>query len=478
MEAFNASTNLTSDLVLMQADKAGYRDVSIAIGNSRLKRLEELLDAVDCLKSSLERRITDFRQRKPNRSLMDLPDELLVCIFEMTEPSLSQLMGWSLVCKKTRRITISIPSLWARQGLSTLMPPTTIDLIVTRSGTHKHYLNVESPLVPNDSITKHCHRWSRMYFDEKFKVSDLKLFQRIAPSSKLTSLHTLSLTASHPNIRVLNYEFNDDWQPTNLKHLDCTYTMPIGLAVSTLTQCHFDFDRVIDIVGLAALLASSPLLETLGISLGDMDGIDLDVDDQVEHLSLQNFSFTSYGADQNVVREFLLATSFPNVTSLSIDIQTGRYVDSTRASSSFRQVVEGIEFNFEGLKELDLKVDVGELDDDGFYDLFYMDEMFSHFPRSIESFSLAACDVSLRANSGNPYRGGTFSTFSKLRSIKFTGCNRLDTHFFEELADRFMKKKIRLDILEVQNCRSTNTNVDIKEDKVKMLFQDAGVLQA
>lgn len=476
MEVFNASTNLTSDLVLMQADKAGDRDVSIAIGNSRLKRLEELLYAVDCLKSSLERRISDFRQRKLTRSLMDLPDELLVCIFEMTEPSLSKLMGWSLVCRRVRLITISIPSLWERQIISTSMPSAVIDLLISRSRKHDHCLSVKSPLVPNDAISKHCHMWSSLFFD-KLNASDLQLFQYIAPSSKLTSLHTISCSAapydpydSYPNLKVVDYEFNNDWRPPNLKYLRCSYAMPKGLAVSTLRHCFFRFDRAIDIGGLAALLAANPLLETLGIILRDMDELDMDAHEQIEHRALQSFSFTSYGADEDVVREFLQATSFPNVATLSIDI--------ARATSSFWQVLPVIGYNFAGIKNFDLKVGVEDVDDDGdFCYMLHMDDMFSHLPRSIESFSLAAFDMILLAHS-DTYRVGTYGTFSELRSIQFNGCNCLDDHFFEELADRFMKEKIRLDALVVQNCQLAYTNVDIKEDEVKMLFQGAGVLQA
>lgn len=109
-------------------------------------------------KSTLERRVSDFCHRRRKRTLMDLPEELLVLILEMTSPGLTELMGWSPVCTKIRRITISALSLWARQRISTSMTPTMVDKIICRSGTQGHDLLVKSSLVPSDTLSKHCHK--------------------------------------------------------------------------------------------------------------------------------------------------------------------------------------------------------------------------------------------------------------------------------------------------------------------------------
>lgn len=78
---------LTSNAVLEQAYRTSDRDTSISVANSILSGMEELLGAIDFLKSSLQRRITHFRQYKPCRTITDLPDELLVLIFDIARPS-------------------------------------------------------------------------------------------------------------------------------------------------------------------------------------------------------------------------------------------------------------------------------------------------------------------------------------------------------------------------------------------------------
>lgn len=149
---------------------------------------------------------------------MDLPEELLVLILEMTSPGLTELMGWSPVCTKIRRITISALSLWARQRTSTSMTPTMVDKIIYRSGTQGHDLFVKSSLVPSDTLSKHCHKWSDITL-YTLTSYEFQPFQSLTPSSKFTSLRSLSVESSYWN--PTNQVFNSDWRPTNLNRLNC-----------------------------------------------------------------------------------------------------------------------------------------------------------------------------------------------------------------------------------------------------------------
>lgn len=225
-DGLTSSPFQTSDQVLYQLSSVRDRDTAILSGNSRLKQLKELHDTIDFLKTSLEKRIFYFCQRKPNRSLIDLPDELLAIILEMTTQTLSDLMGLSLVCKKLRLITISIPSLWARHCIDTSMPEDAVDLIVSRSGTRALHLKVESPYVPNDVLSSYCDRWEDIVLCG-LSVSELQLFQRLSPSADLTSLRSLRILGSSYSPYLS--KFDNDWRPANLENLYCSLSIPMGL---------------------------------------------------------------------------------------------------------------------------------------------------------------------------------------------------------------------------------------------------------
>lgn len=397
---------------------------------------------------------------------MDLPDELLGYIFEMTSPDLSFLKGWSLVCKKMRRVTVSTPRLWAHQRISSLMSPAMIDKIVSRSGTLDLRLEVKSPLVPIDAISTYCHRWSAITL-VKLKASDFRLFQSLTPSSKLTSLCSLTLIASNSN-----YQFNDDWRLANLTHLDSYCGLPTGLTASTLTYCSFHFHNVIDIRGLSTFLSSTPFLETLRIDLSYAKSSVLE-DDLAELPSLQKFSVQLYQADRGAVMHILRAISMPNVTTLSVEILDGTSI----ASESLWTVVTG----FKHLEILNLKVtcevyEVEEYDGDPPEedDSWYLDDLLAFLPDSMKSLSLTIRDIRLRVDCDVPFSA---FRFKGLRSVRFEECNRLDVNFFKELATRFKGEKILLDVLDIRECRDINSE-ECTEEAVKVLFRDAGVLQA
>lgn len=387
---------------------------------------------------------------------MDLPDELLAYIFEMTSPGLLVLKDWSLVCKKMRRITISTPRLWTYQRISLSMSPTTIEKIMRRSGTHGHDLLVKSPLVPNEALSKHCHRWSAITLDE-LTASEFQLFQSLAPSLKLTSLCSLSLTPPNSNA----YVFNSDWRPANLKRLSCSNIIPTELPVSTLTYCFLRLERDIDIHRIATFLSSAPLLEGLHLETFERaSGLGGTV---VELPSLQDFSF--YLGDAT----FLQVISMPNVTTLSVEVFCLDSMDRLWT------VVKGIEGKFKHLESLDLEVTYMVFDkeeDDDLDDALYMDELLASFPDSIKCLSITIRDKILCANRDIP-----FGTFDDLRTVKFNNCNCLDFDFFEDLAARFKEEEILLDVLEIWNCETTFSKKCVLEEAVKVLFIDDGVLQ-
>lgn len=432
--------------------------------------MKELHDTIDFLKTSLEKRIFYFCQRKPNRSLIDLPDELLAIILEMTTQTLSDLMGLSLVCKKLRLITISIPSLWARHCIDTSMPEDAVDLIVSRSGTRALHLKVESPYVPNDALFSYCDRWEDIVLCG-LSASELQLFQRLSPSADLTSLRSLRILGSSGYVPYL-YKFDNDWRPANLENLHCSLSIPMGLNASTLTNCCFDFDSYINIISLANFLSFAACLTQLSINIGQIETIDRDDDVQIELPSLQNFLFHSYRASEDAVLAILQATSFPNVTILSVTTAAGGVVDAFEIRSCCKTILEEIMGNLQHLEGLNLKVDCGEPDDEDDAISFCLDEVFANLPDSIKSLSFTACDMGLCPPCYAP-----FDTLKKLRSIKFEDCNCLDDSFFEKMADRFKEEEILLNVLQIWDCQEKNADELIDAEAVTKLFRDTGVLQ-
>lgn len=274
-----------SDLALEQATKARNRDASISVANSWLNRLEELLGAVEFLKSSLDSRVSDFRRRKPSRTFTDIPDELIAYIFDILSPNLSELTELSLVCKRLRRIAISEPGLWARQYIRPYTPHHILDMIVERSGTRKFAIDVRSPLESCNTYSKHGDRWSELSLVD-FTTDEFYLFQKLTPSSKLTSLRTLSLRGYLPQEETDIYKFNQDWLPPSLESLYCVFTVPKGLAPSSLTTCFFEFASEINFRGVVAVLSSTPFLEMLNICITESD-LEIDENTSITLPSLQ-----------------------------------------------------------------------------------------------------------------------------------------------------------------------------------------------
>lgn len=457
---------LTSNVALEQAYGASDRDASISVANSRLKRMEELLGAIYFLKSSLQRRISHFRQHKPSRTITDLPDELLVLIFDIARPRLSELSWLSLVCKRFRRITISVPSLWARLEISSSMPQRMTDMIVVRSGKHSLCLNVSSPLTSNNAIFKYCDRWSEITLDDLLTEPDLHIFQTLAPSTKLTSMCKLSLTGAPHELR--SYFFNGGWRPAALSSLHCSSALPAALTASALTSFHFD-SNIIDIGDLVTFLCTTPLLEDLSIVLGETEEMGSDEDVTVELPLLKSFSFHSYGADRSAVEEVLQAIVTPNILTLEINITAAAYVDGQDTSSSFWAVVEWMKYKFLNLRKLDLAVVRGDFepgDEDS-----YMNQLFARLPKSIESISLMARNAKLLTEASH-----SIGNFENLRSVRFNNCNRLGTQFFKRLATQFKRAEIQLDDMEVLHCRDIYSKEDIEGEMARTLFKDAGVL--
>lgn len=182
--------------------------------------------------------------------------------------------------------------------------------------------------------------------------------------------------------------------------------------------------------------------------------------------------FHSYRASEDVVLAILQATSFPNVTMLSVTTKAGGVVDGFEIRSCCTTILEEIMGNLQHLEVLYLEVECGELGDEDDPISFCLDEVFANLPDCIKSLSFTAYDMGLCPPCDAP-----FDTLKKLRSVKFEYCNCLDDNFFENMADRFKEEEILLNVLQIWNCQEKNTDELIDAEAAKKLFRDTGVLQ-
>lgn len=158
-------------------------------------------------------------------------------------------------------------------------------MIVERSGTRKFAIDVRSPLESCNTYSKHGDRWSELSLVD-FTTDEFYLFQKLTPSSKLTSLRTLSLRGYLPQEETDIYKFNQDWLPPSLESLYCVFTVPKGLAPSSLTTCFFEFASEINFRGVVAVLSSTPFLEMLNICITESD-LEIDENTSITLPSLQ-----------------------------------------------------------------------------------------------------------------------------------------------------------------------------------------------
>lgn len=343
-------------------------------------------------------------------------------------------------------------------------------MIIERSGALKLSVEIASPFESTNIFSEHGDRWSELRLID-FTTDEFHLFQKLTPSSKLTSLRTLSLYGPLIQEDTDIYEFDSDWLPPFLETLSCTVTVPKRLPPSSLTTCMFEFAYDVDLRGIAVVLSSTPFLETLSITIGEAWELEMDEDTLINLPSLQNFSFYSYSAEYHVVEKILQAIHFPNITTLCVDIHTVNMDDLASINACFWREIRVIKDSFTRLKKLDLGIALMRPANEDYF-TYSMNEFFKGLPQTLESFSLSVSEVELRAEDNI-----SLNNLGQLRSLKFHRCNRLVSSFFENLASWFKDENMLLDVLDIQQCWIEGKSY-VPEKAVKTLFRNAGVLQS
>lgn len=462
----------------MQTNEIGDRNASFFMARSRLKRVEELLDTISFLKSSLETCVSNLRQHMPKRTLTDLSNELLVFIFRLLEPDVNTLSHLSAVCKRFRRLTISSPHLWARQTMSSHMSRSLINAIGSRSGALKLDAVILSPFTEYiaSTMSKYCNRWTTVILYD-FTRLDMRTFHTHILCAKLTSLEGI-------NLRYLTllpgeeqshcmYMFDDDWYLPSLKTLTCFGTLPrcFSAAASILTSCSFTFNYILNLSDLTAVLFATLVLEDLDVTLWSVKNVDGNALVKCNLPALRKFCLRSDDTLQRAVEDLLEYISAPNVISLCINLKSGQICSAFNTSSCFLKIIKGMKDRHTGLETLDLRVTCRDRDDGDLFGVYDIRNIFKALPKGVEYLTFSACNIRLHVG-----RRAFVGNFRKLQSVSFRDCNCLDTNFFDHLAVQLRKQRIELDTIYISDCREVGSKEYVREEKVETIFGKAGIL--
>lgn len=227
----------------------------ISLAKSILRQEEHLLEIVSFLASSFNERVSKLRTCMPKRTITDLPDELIVLIFDLSEPNLRDLRHLLLISKKCRQIALSSPCLWARQTMSPKLSPYAIDAIARRSrglGLQASFISFPGP---NQTMLRDCERWSDLAL-RRFTEFDLMRFQASVPCTRLAGIEKMSITGSNDSRQQLVSTISENtqmcpsyaiWDPVicYVGMLSPVQQLPIYRPTCTLPGC-MPFPRNVD----------------------------------------------------------------------------------------------------------------------------------------------------------------------------------------------------------------------------------------
>lgn len=415
----------------------------ISLAKSILRREEHLLEIVSFLASSFNERVSKLRTCMPKRTITDLPDELIVLIFDLSEPNLRDLRHLLLISKKCRQIALSSPCLWARQTMSPKLSPYAIDAIARRSrglGLQASFISFPGP---NQTMLRDCERWSDLAL-RRFTEFDLMRFKASVPCTRLAGIEKMSITGSNDSLMLLD----SSWSLPFLKTLKCVQVMPFGIRLSVMSECSLQFSNYLSIDRLALCLAACPSLEMLTITLRSVeDGGDGDTPLETSLSALKHFALISDDVETGVVEVLFRTLLFPNITSFRAQCFSGQIHDDTAAVECFWALLCGMKSRYPDLKKALFHVGCGEGNDEHF--VFILHDILEELPDSLQDLTLTFEDIYLRAYDGLI---PDVVPCGRLRTIVFDNCNHLVPKFFYDFDSLIKKYGIKLDDVGIINC--------------------------
>lgn len=165
-------------------------DVPSILSREKVRRLDSLLKQMT---AAIESARVNIRACVPQLSLCDVPEEVILSIFQLACTDCLSVVNVSLVCKSFRHIVLSSSKLWAGCPLTLRTPPQIIDMIASRAGSAGLVVKFEmgrreSTFPPMDAASKvfeHSAKWKEL--SSSLDVRATELYSRF-PNPNVSAL--------------------------------------------------------------------------------------------------------------------------------------------------------------------------------------------------------------------------------------------------------------------------------------------------
>lgn len=436
----------------------------------KVRRLDSLMNE---LVSTIENVRQDIRASVRWLTVCDLPDEVIVPIFQPVCTSSSSLINLSLVCKRFRQIALSSSKLWSGCTLTLSMPRNIIDMVASRSGSSGLTVVLEGTY---HRLTKHQNRVSKLFeHSAQWKeltavMDDLALRHISALFPNLSALVKLDVSARLTGDSHRLPSFYQNWSLPSLRILtDPTWIPPPSFAskVPKLIECHLSPEPS-EFSQLIVFLNAVPDLQILRLTMEDFDDTSMDESTMTLNVpALRRLRLTFRPSwIQSTIEHILPILLGPGLTNLALRFhdRTQEGTDITilnckRGLPSLRTLCPCLEnftlaiYGYAGRKKL-----------------YFIDDILHHLPCTIKSiFVRLGGDIQLLSHDQNSFSEVSESThpFFTSFSVKHKKCFSQD--FFPQVAAQFKLRKIKLK--EVSYIHDENMMKDTRN-----IFREAGVL--
>lgn len=430
------------------------RTASISLARARLKQAEKLHDVLSFLKSSLEKRISSFRARMPKWCISDLPNELLLLIFEYSEPDLLCLRHFLQVSKRFRQLVLSSPRLWAQQTLTLHSPSYIIDAVAKRSGmlgfrARFNIGDLHGIFDLEHTIVQLCARWSSLTLFN-ISQSELQDFISSVPSINLVSLKEMTIDCDR--WRMGGWRFNSSWSLPHLISLKCISCVPQSLCATTLSECTFTFSASLPINGVTAFLSSALCIEKLSITLQSMSTRafrDLEGSISTTLPNLKHLVVQLAEVHRSLIENLFQAILSPNITSFLAIVGLKSKKGWPDASKSLRLLTRRLKVRYPMLKRVGLGAINGEFcAEEICYDQHDVNAILEELPRGVEELVLLIHNHDFVVS----IPSGAVRTLKGLWSLGFVHCNHLSEDFFDLLPILLKKYGVTQANIHIDSC--------------------------
>ncbi|TDL16924.1 hypothetical protein BD410DRAFT_886411 [Rickenella mellea] len=303
-----------------------------------MKHLRSCKEALDCVRTHLERRIISVQKECVPLAFEDgvkrLPDEILMCIFELGHQATSSTkfsFDVSHVCRRFRDVALATPQLWARlHGNSRSAMPMRQELvellksrfkqedveaiISIRSLSHFNHYYHERCVI--DMASEYNHRWSYLQIDGGIPTSPL--FPTMPTLSRLSRIqHTKR------NNEMSTYPY-EKWDLPKLFHFTGINVLPVfpmgsSIAVLELTLNLSSFTHHTG-TRLVRTLLSLPRLYSLSLGFQSTAHVETAFSDVTIPVRLLKVPFKD-STDVSWATSFFSPISFPNLAQLEVVLE-------------------------------------------------------------------------------------------------------------------------------------------------------------